>query len=385
MQTNTVTLTSAHAEPKARRNPRGVFEKIPGSGVWWVRHADVMGRIRREKAGSKSAALTLYRKRKTESLQRKKLPESLRSPMVSFAELANGALAYSKAHKLSYRDDVIRMARLLARFRERAADSITAQELEQHLAQTAEESSWAPATVNRYRALISLVFRLGIESGKVKENPARLVKHRKENNSRVRWLSAEEEVRLRAVISETCPEHMPELDLALNTGLRLGELFGLVWENVNLARRVLTVSRAKNGETRHVPLNGPALAALAELWQRDGGTGPVIRNADGGALTGPRYWFEPAIRDAKIRKFSWHCLRHTFASRLVMAGVDLRTVQELMGHKSIQMTVRYSHLTPKHTLAAVERLAGVVSATPTDTRTSTGPEEQISLGVPHVH
>ena len=69
-------------------------------------------------------------------------------------------------------------------------------------------------------------------------------------------------MRLRAVVSETCPEHMPELDLALNTGLRLGELFGLVWENVNRARRVLTVPRTKNGETRHVPLNGPAIAAL---------------------------------------------------------------------------------------------------------------------------
>ena len=66
----------------------------------------------------------------------------------------------------------------------------------------------------------------------------------------------------------------------------------------------------------------------------------------------------------------------------MMAGVDLRTVQELMGHKGIQMTCA---LTPKHTLAAVERLAGTVSATPTDTETSTGPEEQISLGVPHVH
>jgi site-specific recombinase XerD len=384
MQTNTLTLTDAKTESKTRRNPRGVFEKVPGSGVWWVRHADATGRIRREKAGTKSSALTLYRKRKTESLQRKKLPESLRSPMVSFAELANDALAYSKVHKRSYDDDVTRMARLLARFRERAADSITAQELEQHLAQTAEESSWAPATVNRYRALISLVFRLGIESSKVKENPARLVKHRQENNSRVRWLSADEEVRLRAVISETCPEHMLELDLALNTGLRLGELFGLVWENVNLARRVLTVPRAKNGEMRHVPLNGPAMAALAALGKRGNGTGPVIRNAHGGALTGPRYWFEPAIRDAKIRKFSWHCLRHTFASRLVMAGVDLRTVQELMGHKSIQMTVRYSHLTPKHTLAAVERLAGGIPEVPTDTKTGTEANEQISQSAPYV-
>jgi integrase len=73
------------------------------------------------------------------------------------------------------------------------------------------------------------------------------VKHRQENKARVRWLSGEEEVRLRAAVSATCPEHMPELDLALNTGLRLGELYGLVWENVNLARRVLTIPRPKNG------------------------------------------------------------------------------------------------------------------------------------------
>jgi site-specific recombinase XerD len=344
-----------------------------------------MGRIRREKAGTRSSALTLYRKRKTESLQKKKLPENLRSPMVSFAELARETLAYSKTHKRSYDDDLIRMEKLLNRFRDRAADSITPQELEQHLAQTAEENEWAPATVNRYRALISLVFRLGIESGKVKENPARLVKHRQENNARVRWLSPEEEVRLRAVVLSTCAEHMPELDLALNTGLRLGELYGLKWENVNLARRVLTVPRPKNGEMRHVPLNSPALAALDELQRRGDGVGPVIRNAEGGALASPRYWFEPAVKKAKIRSFSWHCLRHTFASRLVMAGVDLRTVQELMGHKSIQMTVRYSHLTPKHTLAAVERLAEAGTAVPTDTKTSTKPEEQIRDEVHHVH
>lgn len=140
-----------------------------------------------------------------------------------------------------------------------------AQELEQHLAQEADESDWAPATINRYRALISLVFRLGIDSGNVKDNPARLVKHRQENNARVRWLSAEEEVRLRAVLSAACPEHIPELDLALNTGLRLSELYNLDWQNVNITRRVLTVPRPKNGEMRHGPLNSPALAALALL------------------------------------------------------------------------------------------------------------------------
>jgi site-specific recombinase XerD len=385
MQTEALPFSLSKAPKKKGRSVRGVFEKVPGSDVWWIRYADSMGRIRREKAGTKSSALALYRKRKTESLQGKKLPESLRSPMVSFAELAREALAYSKANKRSYDDDVTRMEKLLNRFRDRAADSITAQDLEQHLAQTAEESDWAPATINRYRALISLVFRLGIESGKVKENPARLVKHRQENNARVRWLSAEEEVRLRAAVSAACPEHMPELDLALNTGLRLGELYGLDWENVSLARRVLTIPRPKNGEMRHVPLNGPAVEALGELQKRSDGVGPVIRNAEGGALTSPRYWFEPSVKAAKIRSFSWHCLRHTFASRLVMAGVDLRTVQELMGHKSIQMTVRYSHLTPKHTLAAVERLTGFATAVPTDTKTSTEANEPVLAESVHFH
>jgi integrase len=101
-----------------------------------------------------------------------------------------------------------------------------------------------------------------------------------------------------------------------------------------------------------------------------------IRNENGETLAGSRYWFEPALKKAKIHRFSWHCLRHTFASRLVMLGVDIRTVQELMGHKSISMTVRYSHLAPKNTLAAVELLAGGTTAAPTDTKTSTDATEQ---------
>jgi site-specific recombinase XerD len=76
----------------------------------------------------------------------------------------------------------------------------------------------------------------------------------------------------------------------------------------------------------------------------------------GEPLDNPRKWFVPALEEAKIEEFNWHDLRHTFASRLVMAGVDLRTVQQLMGHKTIQMTVRYSHLAPEHQLDAVERL-----------------------------
>src|SRR5262249_45256348 len=94
-----VTVTTADRPARKNRNyPHGLFEKLPGSRVWWIRYADSMGRIRREKAGTKGAAIDLYRKRKNEALQGKKLPESLRKPAVSFAELAQDALLFSKTH-----------------------------------------------------------------------------------------------------------------------------------------------------------------------------------------------------------------------------------------------------------------------------------------------
>src|SRR5271170_6522313 len=112
---------------------RGVYEREPGSKVWWIRYYDQFGKKHREKVGTKSAAILLYRKRKQQALEGKKLPEKLRRPSVSFVEIAKDALAYSKAHKRSYGDDVIRMEPILSWFRDRAADSITAQEIEQRL------------------------------------------------------------------------------------------------------------------------------------------------------------------------------------------------------------------------------------------------------------
>ena len=362
---NKATMTD---NKKSKRNPRGVFEKVPGSGEWWIRFIDSMGRFRREKAGTKGMAIDLYRKRKVEALEGKKLPERLRRATVTFAEIARDALTYSKVHKAatSYRCDAGRMEVLLGWFREYPAESITAQDIERQF----QKQEWAAATPNRYRALLSLTYRLAIRSGKVKENPARLVPHRLEDNARIRFLSADEETALRKAIEDVCPEHMPEFDLALNTGLRLSEQYGLLWENVSLPRRTLTIPRSKNGSMRHVALNLAAVKALETLRERYQASGLVC-----GGVREPRRWFEPALKDANVADFSWHCLSHTFASRLVMAGVDIRTVQELLGHKTIGMTVRYSHLAPKHTLAAVERL-DAPTETPTDTTTDTRMFEQ---------
>jgi site-specific recombinase XerD len=373
METETlaVTVTPSKVPRKKGRNARGVFEKFPGSDIWWIRYADAQGRFRREKAGTKGMAIDLYRKRKTEALAGKKLPEKLRRATVTFAEIAKDALAFSEVHKAStsYRCDAGRMEVVLGWFREYPVESITAQDIERRF----QKQEWSPATCNRYRALLSLTYRLAIRNGKVKENPARLVPHRLEDNARIRFLSTKEETDLRKAIEIKCPEHLPEFALALNTGLRLSEQYGLLWENVSIQLRMLTIPRSKNGSMRHVPLNQAGVQALDQLQRQHYGSGFVC----GGARE-PRRWFEPVLKDAKVANFSWHCLRHTFASRLVMAGVDLRTVQELLGHKTIGMTVRYSHLAPKHTLAAVERLDSATE-TPTDTTTDTEVLEQPAI------
>jgi integrase len=142
---------------------------------------------------------------------------------------------------------------------------VTPQEIERRFEECIEEEEWAPSTVNHYRSMLSLTYRLAIQSGKAASNPARATRHRREDNSRVRYLSDAEEARLRNAIAKDWPEHAPELDLALHTGMRLGEMYGLTWEIVNLPQRLLTIPRSKNGERRYVRLNSVAIAALSGL------------------------------------------------------------------------------------------------------------------------
>jgi len=384
-----IAALEAQSKPQRGRESakvRGVYEREPG--VWYIRFVDSQGRYRREKAGTKSAAIDLYRKRKTEALMGKKLPEKLRRATITFADIARDALAYSKAHKLTHGDDVSRMERILGWFRDRSADSVSPQEIERHFEECIEQEEWAASTVNHYRSLLSLTYRLAIRNGKALSNPARSTRRRREDNSRVRYLTPEEDVRLREVIAKEWAQHIPELDLALHTGMRLGEMYSLTWDNVNLTGRILTIPRSKNGERRHVRLNSIAVAALVVFSGRGTGTGPVIRNAEGEPLCGPRYWFEKAIKKAGIEGFHWHDLRHTFASRLTMAGVGLRAVQDALGHKSVAMTVRYSHLAPDFLQDVVDKLvpkpAEATSESRTDTTTDTGAIPPVTPQVVHV-
>lgn len=336
---------------------RGLYEKKPGSGDWWIRWTDAQGKLHREKAGRRTDAQTLIAKRRNETLQRKKLPEKFRSK-VAFDALCDDAIEHSKATndpKVTY-DLELKIKRLRPDFGYRDAVAITKQEIVRWLTTEGKSKDWKPSTRNRYQACFSLIYRVGIENEKVDRNPAAGIRRTTENNAKVRFLSDGEEIALKKTISERFPEFLYQLDLSLHTGMRSSEQFGLQWQQVSLERKILTLPKTKNATVRHIPLNSIAVETLMSL--KPALSGPVFPSArnEGEGLRGTHGWFKSALNDAGIKDYSWHCNRHTFASRLVMAGVDLRTVGELLGHKSLSMTMRYAHLAPAHNAAAVDRL-----------------------------
>jgi len=226
------------------------------------------------------------------------------------------------------------------------------------------EKHRSTATVNRYLATFKSAFLLAIENEKVTKNPFRKVKLQKENNTRtstrVRFLTEDEEARLFKVIPSQW--HAPVL-VALHTGMRFGEQMRLRWEDIDFKQELLTVMESKSGSARHVPLNQIAVSTLRAIPRRL--NCPWVFYNDEASMRQqlPRQW-EGWLAEAKIENFHWHDLRHTFASRLVMAGVDLYAVKELLGHHSIEMTQRYAHLAPSHLKQAVEALVSQKQVTP---------------------
>jgi len=220
-----------------------------------------------------------------------------------------------------------------------------------------------PATVNRYLATLKHMFTKAVDWEMVPEETfkrVRRVKLSQENNRRLRYLSFEES---KMLIDRAEPHLKPILVTALNSGMRRGEILGLRWEHVDLKHGFILLNETKSGKRREIPINTILAATLKSLF--------VSRRLDVpfvflNAATGKRYLsvkraFATACRRTELVDFHFHDLRHTFASQLVMNGIDITTVSKLLGHSSLTMTLRYSHLAPSHLKVAVEVLASKMS------------------------
>lgn len=163
-------------------------------------------------------------------------------------------------------------------------------------------------------------------------------------------------------LNDQYSDHLyPMITLSLNTGMRQGEVFSLSWADVDFEKKIITIrgTNAKSKKTRHIPINDKAMEALS-LWKKHSNNitpnDYVFPGKNGERLNNVRKAWLKVIDDARIYAFRWHDMRHTFASRLVMGGIDLNTVRELLGHADYQMTLRYAHLAPEHKAAAVSIL-----------------------------
>ena len=334
---------------------RGLYQR---GKIWYIRFADQTGKVRAERVGpSKALALKVYMKRKSEVAERRFFPgantgfEDLLKDAVTEARRRH-AMKKSKKQLMTYRYGI-----LGDWFKGRKATTITSEEIDAKLS----EHCKTPANYNRYRNSLSHTYKLGIESGKVAANPARAVKLRQENNTRVRFLDAKEELALRKVIIKRCPDREAEFDLAMQTGMRWSEQYELKWEQVDLGRNQITLLQTKSGRRQHVQINLTARAALEKLRSRALGSEFVCPDQDHYIF---RKWWEAVLKESKVKDFHWHDLRHTFATRLVMGGVDIFTVKQLLRHETIAVTMRYAHLSATHLQQAVEVLAvGILGGT----------------------
>ena len=220
------------------------------------------------------------------------------------------------------------------------------------------------ATTNRYLATLrAVLYRAKTEWLALRSMP--VFKLLPLNNGRLIFLSMEQERRL----LEVCPNHLRTLVICLlDTGLRLSEATDLTWGDICLAEGVsayLTVHRTKNGLPRSVPLTTRCRDLFFYLKGKDASaSAPVFTYRNGGKSQPVRFrqpfgaWKTALARAGLSTDLRIHDLRHTFASRLVEAGVPLFDVSKLLGHKSLSMTMRYSHLSPKSLIAAIQHLNG---------------------------
>lgn len=375
----------------------GVYERILGSDIWSARIRVNRKLVRKSFGrGPKGRADAIAWVEKARTIRRTGegvLPATAKRPVLTTAEVAVlgdtdaitvGKLCdeferYVKAHPEEYRDQTNppkRIAEINEKFGDHAAATLKSSEVEDWLDVIHEERSLANATINKMRGTFSMIFKHGKRKDLISVNPAADVPLRDVGHGIIeRFLSADEEKRLREVLQRKIDSHDPikqpelrkqaihrllEFEVSLKSGMRRSEQYNLQWGDVDFDRRIMRLKKTKNGKPRNAYMIDDVAVALKQLRDLDlerrdrSGSEPnkspkdvVFAKADN------KKWWQAALDEAKIQNYRWHDNRHTFCSRLVQAGVHLKVVQEAAGHASIASTMRYAHFAPSQVVDAM--------------------------------
>lgn len=281
-----------------------------------------------------------------------------RRAVPTYAELADDHVKHARTYMRSIKTLEGYMTRIRKRWGKLRLTDIHQQDVATWLAQLRSEGL-APATVEKVRVIMSRSFQLGAQWGIAgcDRNPVRGVPKPKFDNARQRYLSSEEAARLIAAAGkvERSPRLAEIVSLLLFAGMRVSELLSARWENLDREARTLFIPMSKTGRSRHVPLSQAALDVIAQLPKANGAIflfpsskRPKMH------ITSIKHGWQAAREAAGLPELRIHDLRHSAASFMVNAGVDLFAVGKVLGHATYQSTQRYSHLANDTLLAAVE-------------------------------
>ncbi len=297
---------------------------------------------------------------------------------VSGMTLAEGTERYlaAKARKRSIKEDRRILDHLKSTF---GADSlladITASRISEYKAQRLSALSerrkdadnqpvpLSAASINRPLAVLRHLLRLAHEEWEVLSAVPK-VRLEKEPQGRIKWLEPDEENRLLEACAKSKNPHLLKIvTVALETGLRRGELLDLTWDRVDLSRGVIRLELTKSGRRREIPMRQVVYNILSSL--------PGPRKDRVWPTADIRTAFENAVVEAKLDDFRFHDLRHHFASWFVMRGGSLQALKEILGHATLAMTMRYAHLAPEHLRNEVAKTERRVEAATVSTQGST--------------
>jgi len=332
---------------------KGIYRR---GNIYWIRYAGLDGRTVYESSGSEkfrdAEALLIQRK---QSIKEGKQPEIKRIVNHTFRELSEKYLAWIEGRQKSAKIKGYIIRQLVEMFGNLPLRSFNTSLVEQ-LQTDSMKRGLRNSSCNKILNILKHMFTKAVEWEMVESESLkriRKVKLLRDDGKRLRYLSREE---CQALINNCDPHLKPIVITALNTGMRKGEILSLEWDNVDLRHGFILLDVTKNGERREIPINDTLKATLQGITRRLDVPYVFYEQSMGKAYQDVKRSFKTALRRTGIKDFHFHDLRHTFASQLVMAGVDITTVKDLLGHKTLNMTLRYAHLSPSHRVKAVDLL-----------------------------
>jgi len=324
---------------------------VSRNGFWNMDFVDPRGTRIRKALGTTDRRLAELKLKKIQVAAFENGSFDMKRPVkMRFRDLAPKVLKYAERFKSYKKIFVPVMKHLVKYFGNKYLHEITVSQINDY--QSERKEYVALVTVNKEVSVLGWCFKHVKKSNPTLTlvNPVEDVEYFKTPEKEIRFLTVEEISRL----LQSCNGYIREIILtALHSGGRKTEILRLRWEHVDLENRIVTFVETKNNKVRHVPMTDALYFMLSNRKSYAPSKEYVFTGKDGQPYVDIRKPFYSALKSANIENFNLKGCRHTYASQLVMSGVDLRTVKEFLGHADIKTTLIYAHLAPKHKKEAV--------------------------------